>query len=157
MKNWFWCILLWFEIFAQRVHCENTKIYILKPQLWLLAQNALTKWVLNMDNFCLKYPFIWDATTKHLEKQKKKRKKEKKKTEIISVAKKLWKGKCNFIFNFFSFPGWNYKCSKEKRKKKKVENEIRKFCPTTMSSGKLWRLLHIKFFYSYHLIFFFFF
>ena len=119
MKNWFWCILLRFEIFIQRVHCENTKIYILKPQLWLLAQNALTKWVLNMYNFCLKYPFIWDATTKHLEKQKKKNKKNKKKTEIISAAKKLWKGRCNFIFNFFSFSGWNYKCSKEKRKKKK--------------------------------------
>ena len=45
--------------------------------------------------------------------------------------------------------------AKKKGKKKKVENEIHKFCPTTMSNGKLWRLLHIKFFYSYHLNFFF--
>jgi len=42
----------------------------------------------------------------------------------------------------------------KKKGKKKGENEIRKFCPTIMSNGKLWHLLHIKIFYSYHLIFF---
>lgn len=47
-------------------------------------------------------------------------------------TKKLWKGRGNFIFNSFSFPGWNYKCKEEKREKKKVENEIRKLCPTRL-------------------------